>query len=296
MASHGAHGIPRTLITTDVAAEGLDLQAAGRVVHYDLPWTEVRLEQRTGRAARRGSVRPEIEVVRFHPDVAVEARLHQLELLARKAGLPARHGLGTAGRLRWRWRREIADGLTGFGVRGICTVRSERSGALAGLALEREGVQVVSTVLWRDGERDWVEDPGLVEELLQEAAHAPAGQPPSRSAVEVLFASVVPTCRAWLREASAHRITGAPGSDTAQRLARRLRRLASGAASHRDADLLALLGRALGFCSGGHTAGEVMLIDAMERPDDACFFPHSPPPPLSRADTTPTEGDRRHRL
>ena len=64
-------GVPRTLLTTDVSAEGLDLQEAGRVVHYDLPWTEVRLEQRNGRAARLGSNRAEVEIIRFLPGAAV---------------------------------------------------------------------------------------------------------------------------------------------------------------------------------------------------------------------------------
>ncbi|MBI3746094.1 MAG: hypothetical protein HY264_06140 [Chloroflexi bacterium] len=43
-----------TLLASDVAAEGLNLQRAGRIVHYDLPWTAVRLEQRDGRALRQG--------------------------------------------------------------------------------------------------------------------------------------------------------------------------------------------------------------------------------------------------
>ncbi|HEX2249705.1 MAG TPA: DEAD/DEAH box helicase, partial [Gemmatimonadales bacterium] len=39
---------PAHLIVTDVAAEGLDLQRAARVVHYDLPWTPMRMSQREG--------------------------------------------------------------------------------------------------------------------------------------------------------------------------------------------------------------------------------------------------------
>jgi hypothetical protein len=40
---------PRHLLTTDVAAEGVDLGRAERVVHYDLPWTDARMAQREGR-------------------------------------------------------------------------------------------------------------------------------------------------------------------------------------------------------------------------------------------------------
>ena len=264
----GVPGVPRTLITTDVAAEGLDLQAAGRVVHYDLPWTEVRVAQRNGRAARRGAERPEIEIVQFHPAGAVEARLHQLELLVLKAGLPSRFGLGASGRLHWRWRREVSDRLPGPGVHGICSVRSGRVGAVAGLALQRGGERVVSTVLWQPGDGEWIEDPKLVESLLIEAERAEAGPPPSRNAVDALLSSLVPACRTLLRDASEYRIAGVPTVGPAQRLARRLRRLATMAALAREADTLALLEPALRFCTGGHTAGEVLVIEALEDLDD----------------------------
>lgn len=46
------------LVTTDVAAEGLNLHTACRcVVHLDLPWNPGRLGQRTGRVLRRGQTR-----------------------------------------------------------------------------------------------------------------------------------------------------------------------------------------------------------------------------------------------
>ncbi|HZI75237.1 MAG TPA: DEAD/DEAH box helicase, partial [Gemmatimonadales bacterium] len=66
---------PQHLVVTDVAAEGLDLQRAARVVHYDLPWTPMRLEQREGRSVRRGSHNGEVEVIRFHPPELLEKRL-----------------------------------------------------------------------------------------------------------------------------------------------------------------------------------------------------------------------------
>ena len=286
----GVPGIPRTLITTDVAAEGLDLQAAGRVVHYDLPWTDVRLAQRNGRAARRGAERAEIEIVRFHPAAAIESRFRQLELLARKAGLPGQCGLGERGRLEWRWRREISDRMPGAKVRGISAVRSGRRGALAGLALERNGDCVVSTVLWRDGDGEWIEDPRLVELLLAELEHAEAVDPPSGSALDALLLSLVPSCRALLRESSAYRIAGAPACFAGQRLARRLRRLATDAARARAADTLVLLERALGFCTGGHTAGEELLTEALEVLDDAelmARLPSLPAPTPARAPLQP---------
>ncbi|MGZ4810614.1 MAG: helicase-related protein, partial [Thermoanaerobaculia bacterium] len=55
------------LIATDMAAEGLNLQRAGMVIHYDLPWNPVRLDQRNGRAHRIGQERPEVRAVYFVP-------------------------------------------------------------------------------------------------------------------------------------------------------------------------------------------------------------------------------------
>lgn len=55
------------LIATDMAAEGLNLQRAGMVIHYDLPWNPVRLDQRNGRAHRIGQQRPEVRAVYFVP-------------------------------------------------------------------------------------------------------------------------------------------------------------------------------------------------------------------------------------
>lgn len=56
------------LICTDLAAEGLNLQRAATVVHYDLPWNPVKLDQRTGRACRLGSERSGVTAVYFVPD------------------------------------------------------------------------------------------------------------------------------------------------------------------------------------------------------------------------------------
>jgi hypothetical protein len=94
------------LVVTDVAAEGLDLQRAERIVHYDLPWTPMRLRQREGRALRLGSAHACVEVVRFEPDPAIEAHLGMAALLRAKRRWPARLGLSGA-------RGAPADALDG---------------------------------------------------------------------------------------------------------------------------------------------------------------------------------------
>src|SRR5207245_10141759 len=55
------------LIATDLLSEGLNLQDAGRVIHYDLPWSPARLAQRVGRIDRAGSPHERIETVTFLP-------------------------------------------------------------------------------------------------------------------------------------------------------------------------------------------------------------------------------------
>jgi superfamily II DNA or RNA helicase len=55
------------VVSTDLAAEGLNLQRAGTVVHYDLPWNPVKLDQRNGRAYRIGQTRPSVHAIYFVP-------------------------------------------------------------------------------------------------------------------------------------------------------------------------------------------------------------------------------------
>ena len=45
------------LITTDAGAEGLNLQHCRNMIHYDLPWNPMKLEQRIGRIHRYGQTR-----------------------------------------------------------------------------------------------------------------------------------------------------------------------------------------------------------------------------------------------
>jgi superfamily II DNA/RNA helicase len=55
----------RLLIGTDAAGEALNLQSAGVVANYDLPWNPMKIEQRIGRIDRLGQQRPVIRVLKF---------------------------------------------------------------------------------------------------------------------------------------------------------------------------------------------------------------------------------------
>lgn len=66
------------LITTDVLAEGVNLQQCRNIINYDLPWNPMRLVQRHGRIDRIGSPHTDVYVRCFFPDRRLDAML-QLE-------------------------------------------------------------------------------------------------------------------------------------------------------------------------------------------------------------------------
>jgi hypothetical protein len=55
----------RLLVGTDALGEGLNLQSAGVVANYDLPWNPMKIEQRIGRIDRLGQSRAVIRVLNF---------------------------------------------------------------------------------------------------------------------------------------------------------------------------------------------------------------------------------------
>lgn len=78
------------LLTTDLLAEGVNLQDAGVVVHLDLPWTDALRRQRVGRCVRVGSLHETVHVYTFAPPHGVDEVLHLAARLRRKAGLSTR--------------------------------------------------------------------------------------------------------------------------------------------------------------------------------------------------------------
>lgn len=72
------------VITTDVLAEGVNLQQAKHIINYDLPWNPMRLVQRHGRIDRIGSPHDEVFMHCFFPHEQLEAFLNLEEILHRK--------------------------------------------------------------------------------------------------------------------------------------------------------------------------------------------------------------------
>ena len=92
------------LVCTDLAAEGLNLQRAGAVVHYDIPWNPVKLDQRNGRAWRIGQARPSVKAVYFLPETrrtrvveTVAAKNRARRRLLNPSPDAARHSLPASG-------------------------------------------------------------------------------------------------------------------------------------------------------------------------------------------------------
>ncbi|MEU0525344.1 SNF2-related protein [Streptomyces niveus] len=72
------------IVTTDVLAEGVNLQQARHIINYDLPWNPMRLVQRHGRIDRIGSPHKEIYMRVFFPDKDLDEILRLEERLQRK--------------------------------------------------------------------------------------------------------------------------------------------------------------------------------------------------------------------
>jgi superfamily II DNA or RNA helicase len=257
---------PLHLVVTDVAAEGLDLQRAARVVHYDLPWTPMRLEQREGRAVRLGSRHREVEVVRFALPPELERLIRVEAALALKAKLPGSAGLGSDGRDIWRWRAELAERLGGIEpVAGVAAVASTPGGMLAGFELHRlddPAVCLGAFVGWLETDGVWQETPEIVAERLLTAAHGKPSRVDGQRLRGCLEGLALPIRDRLALTRGRHWIAAEP-APSARQVAARLHGLIGAAARMREARRLLRLEGALAFVAGGHTAGEAMMIERL---------------------------------
>ena len=63
------------LLSTEVGAEGIDLQFCDAVINYDLPWNPMRVEQRIGRIDRYGQEADKIVVASFFTNTEIDHRV-----------------------------------------------------------------------------------------------------------------------------------------------------------------------------------------------------------------------------
>jgi Helicase conserved C-terminal domain len=278
---------PKHLIVTDVAAEGLDLQRAGRVVHYDLPWTPMRLEQREGRSVRYGSRYAQVEVVRFALPPAVERSLRLESMLARKRRLPALVGLGSAGMHVWRWRNELALRFSGAAaLAGVARVVSPHEGLLAGFALHSAGdrsAPLSTTVLWLERDGSWTEAPEALSLWLGRAAGGREVVPVEETRLRSWLVLLARPIKERLTLTGSRRWLAPDPAPAVRRVAARLQVFTREAARMHQPNRLVQLEHALGFVTRGHTAGEAALIERLADSSDAELERVTPKLPQGRA-------------
>lgn len=182
------------LLTTDLLAEGVNLQDAGAMVHLDLPWTPAAIAQREGRLARLGSQHPRVHVYAMQPPGGGAALLRLSDRLRAKSraaavALAADAPDATARRtfalptMRSATQRRLRHWLTTSPERstrpadtsfGVCQQTAGRSGWLASAAFPDSDHAVLlggwfSTTPLRTRVRD---DPRTIAQLIATVTHA----------------------------------------------------------------------------------------------------------------------------
>ncbi len=276
---------PTILVATDVASEGLDLPLVERVVHYDLPWTAVRLDQRSGRAFRLGARQGSVEVVCFRPEPALESALGKESILNAKAGLPTILGLDAGPSAPWRLRATIAARWQGHAAAaGMAAVPWATTGAVAGFRIRSSDGTALEVVLAREG-TGWTDDPGTIARCLEAAADQSDTVRLDRVRLRAVLSALTAQVRVALRTANGAGLAHARRQPAGTRIRRRLIALARRAARSRDAVKLALLERGIALLRRGQTAGEARMAEAWETLPESDLFRL-----LSRLPSSPVRG------
>ncbi|HEU5359357.1 MAG TPA: C-terminal helicase domain-containing protein, partial [Gemmatimonadales bacterium] len=254
---------PGVLIATDIAAEGLDLHRAARVVHFDLPWTPMRLRQREGRVARLGAERSSVDVIWFRPPEWLDRKERRALRLRQKARAVVEAGFHHRAPDLWRWRHELAAGAGSPAPFGHCaTVRGARAELLIAFELQRGSERLGSILGIVNEAGEWIDDPSAIVDAVGRARAGVTTQVPPDEWNRWLERAL-PHARAVVRRANDLTWSWSELRPEARALVRRLRREAADAARRRDARELALLDQGLAFATRGHTAGETAQVSGM---------------------------------
>jgi hypothetical protein len=241
-------------VATDVAAEGLDLHAAGRIVHVDLPWTAMRVEQREGRLIRLGQAHRQVEVIVRMPAMAIE------QAFAPHARVRRKHRLAN----EWLRALEKDDGDGGHVSARPVVASVQDNGeplSLVAVRLQRDGCMGTMLMI-RQGSDGWYSDDALVDDILTRARSA---RPAAIDAVET-HGQVGAASRAAVA------VCSAIGPNPAPDLVGRIHRLARGAAARRDGFAMRQLDRLLRFVTASHTLGGRMIMARLAEGDDEAFL------------------------
>jgi len=272
-----AHGAPPppsalhadVLVATDLLSEGLNLQDAARVVHYDLPWSPARLAQRVGRIDRLGSPHAVVEAVTFLPPaplaqaLALEARLAAKARAAVVAGAPEIETAGgsreTAAALDWADRlQRLARCASAPQPGGVAAVPGERDETVL---IVRMGTAVEALVVDDAGPRV---DPDRATTCLERSVGGAApARPLDRTALASAIAQAAPLVRARLAAIAAARWRAGDRDRLGRRLIPWALAAAYRAARRREAGRLAVLDGLVARLAVGMTAGEELLLEAL---------------------------------
>lgn len=252
------------LLATDLASEGLNLQDAARVIHYDVPWTPARLAQRVGRIDRLGSQHRRIATATLLPPPALARALDMERRLAGK--VTAQRTAGTAQRetvrgkdrtgasLDWCDRLQALagpGGTTGWTLvagRGASAVLVVRLGTCCDVLVVRNG--------------SCRADAAAATHLLEEATRE-SELPPDRAALDAAIRVAVPVVRERLTALETARWRATDRDRLARRLVPWVLAAARRAARAGDALLLARLDHLVTRLTLGMTAGEELALHAL---------------------------------
>jgi len=240
------------LIATDLLSEGLNLQDAERVVHYDLPWSPARLAQRVGRIDRLGSSHSTITTVTFLPPAPLAAALAIEERLATKAG--AQQLAGTDGRLDWCDQLAMLATPHGVAPAGSCAAVSGEPGAVLVVRIANlvEAIVVAGGVARTS--------PAAATRMLAAAASA-ASVSLDRELVLEAIDVAVPLIRSRLAAVQDARWRATDRDRFARRLIPWVLSAARRAARRGDGEQLGTLDALVSRLALGMTAGEEFLLE-----------------------------------
>ena len=254
------------LVATDMVSEGLNLQDADAVVHFDLPWNPVRLQQRVGRVARMGSDHTHVDVWWFIPPPLLENHLNLRQRIQQKLehqrdlGVPVTSRVGQARVLgrSLETRERVGGSLRRFpSVKPhYCVVAGPLAAAFA--VRWQTGRTSVPQLIVLAGDppvciTDLTEACGILLDLLD--------RPVSEQRPDVRFhQTLVTTLRQRLARAHA-----GPSDNETRRLARMVLRRAGRAGKARRARELHVLDQVLDALSTGIGRGaQLDLVHAMQ--------------------------------
>jgi superfamily II DNA or RNA helicase len=248
------------LIATDLLSEGLNLQDAERVVHYDLPWSPARLAQRVGRIDRLGSLHRSIATFTFLPPPSLARALQIEERLATKVG--AQRVAGANGRLDWCDQLATLATSPLAAPRGSCAAVVGESPCTV---LVVRIANLVETIVVEGGvARTHPAAAARILALSGVAAAAPLDRPTLREAIDL----ALPLIRSRLAAVQDARWRASDRDRFARRLIPWVLSAARRAARRGDGEQLTALDTVVTRLASGMTAGEELLLeDLLSRRD-----------------------------